>query len=93
MTRILNDAEREQVEDRVKNEWINNGIGENEGFFKRSDGKVELDADQSPGGDIVDGEYYDKVSIVTEDEAWDRIFNSEDFRLSVEKAIKTAEED
>ena len=46
--------------------------GEIEGFYERKDGKIELD---NPYDGEAEGEYYDKVNILTVDEAIEALAN------------------
>lgn len=92
MVKVLSDSERKQIENRVKELWMKIGIDRFDGFQKRSDGKVEIDADHSTlVGESVNGEFYDKAEVVTIERAWDIIFDSEDFELALAEAIAREE--
>lgn len=83
----------EEAKEWHKSKWWDDEFHTVEGFHLRDDGKVEIEADKSPGGNIVDGEYYNRVEIVTREKAWNMVLDSSEFKESQAVAIKVYEED
>ena len=86
----LQEFVEELIEERCKQTWKNGGIhAADERYALRHDGDVEWEYDGDLGADnSVEGECFDVATILTRDEAWDLIFQSDQFKSYLEHEAK-----
>ena len=80
----------EFLEEDAKIAWKNDGINNaDERYAFRRDGQVEYEYDGNLGDDgSVEGEWFELATILTPDEAWDQIFQSDQFKSYLERGAE-----